>query len=81
MRQLKSTGVLTLFIIIDDLMSNGDKSIVDVKRCTGFGSSIKMVNYMEFFPFPFYVLLRNIDSMPSILGDALRQWFELVSNV
>lgn len=80
LKQLKSMGVLTLFVIIDDLNRNGGKSIVDVKRCVGFGANIQMLSYMELFPFPFYVILRQLDSMPSVLGDALRQWFELVSN-
>lgn len=35
--------------------------------------------YMASFPFPFYVVLRELDSMPVVLGEALRQWFELVT--
>lgn len=77
-KQLKSMGVLTLFVIIDDLTRNSGKSIVDVKSCVNFGDSIRLENYMDMFPFPFYVLLRQLESMPSIMGDALRQWFELV---
>lgn len=33
---------------------------------------------MERFPFPFYILLRDLASMPAVLGEALRQWLELV---
>jgi len=80
LRTLKSMGVLTLFVIIDDLKRNDGRSIVDVKRCLKLGRNTDLVSYMELFPFPFYVLLRQLDTMPSILGDALRQWFELVSN-
>ena len=36
-------------------------------------------SYMRHFPFPFYVILQDINSLPAILGDALRQWFELVT--
>ena len=39
----------------------------------------QIASYMDSFPFPFYVILRDINSLPSVLGDALRQWFELVS--
>lgn len=82
LRQLKSMGVLTLFVIIDDLSRNSGNSIIDVKRCVGFGGAeLQVVKYMELFPFPFYVLLRQLETMPSVLGDALRQWFELVSSV
>ena len=79
LRQLKSMGVLTLFVIIDDLRQNGGKSIVDVKACARLAGSPVIENYMDQFPFPFYVLLRRLETMPSVLGDALRQWFELVS--
>lgn len=37
-------------------------------------------SYMDSFPFPFYVILRDINSLPNTLGDALRQWFELVTS-
>lgn len=35
--------------------------------------------YLEEFPFPYYVILRDINQLPSVLSDALRQWFELVT--
>ncbi|XP_062616180.1 midasin-like, partial [Saccostrea cucullata] len=37
--------------------------------------------YMDYFPFPFYIILRDINSLPNVLCDALRQWFELVTAV
>jgi midasin len=80
LRLLKSIGVLALFVIIDDLKQNDGKSIMDVKSCVKFGGQFRVEDYMDRFPFPFYVLLRQIETMPSVLGDALRQWFELVSN-
>jgi midasin len=35
--------------------------------------------YMDSFAFPFYIILRQIDNLPGVLADALRQWFELTS--
>lgn len=78
LRQLKSMGILTLFMIIDDLKKNKNNSIVTVQRTLGSGANMTVVNYMELFPFPFYVLVRKLETMPMVLGDALRQWFELV---
>lgn len=43
------------------------------------GKFIGINSYMELFPFPFYVVLRDIAALPSTLGDALRQWFQLIS--
>ena len=36
--------------------------------------------YLETFPFPFYIVLREIETLPMVLGQALKQWFELVHN-
>ena len=33
--------------------------------------------YMDSFPFPYYVVLKDIASLPIVLSDALRQWIEL----
>lgn len=79
LRQLKTAKVVTFFIIIDDLKRNEGKSLSDVKRTIRQGANMVVFNYMELFPFPFYVLLHEIEAMPSVLGGALRQWFELAS--
>jgi midasin len=33
--------------------------------------------YLDSFPFPYYILLQDIESLPRTLADLLRQWFEL----
>lgn len=76
--RLRSIGVMVLFIIIDNLSGN-KSSIMELKRCDDKGDGVIIQNYMALFPFPFYVLLRDLNTMPSILGEALRQWFELLS--
>lgn len=35
--------------------------------------SVKFSKYMESFPFPYYLVLRNIESLPRTLADLLRQ--------
>lgn len=45
------------------------------------GKLLEIRSYLDNFPFPFYVILRDINSLPTVLSDALRQWFELVTNV
>lgn len=34
--------------------------------------------WIDAFPFPFYVVLRELQTLPQVLSDALRQWFELL---
>ena len=36
-------------------------------------------SYLETFPFSFYLVLQDIKSLPVVLGKALRQWFELLT--
>ena len=45
-------------------------------------SSGKMMRklYMDHFPFPYYVVMKDIGSLPQILADALRQWFEALND-
>ena len=35
--------------------------------------------YLDSFPFPYYVLLREVDQLPQTLCDLLKQWFELTA--
>lgn len=63
-----------LFVVVD----NAEKSIVETKvaEFTTDGQ-VELVPYMSKFPFPFYMLVRHISSLPVTLADAIRQWFEL----
>jgi len=37
----------------------------------------KAVPYLDSFPFPYYIVLRNIEALPRTLADLLRQVFNL----
>lgn len=56
-------------------------SILDIKVpiFKGPGELPEIRSYMDEFPFPFYVILRDVNALPETLSDALRQWFELVT--
>ena len=41
----------------------------------------KIVSYMEQFPFPFYVVLKDINHLPTIIIEALKEWFDLVTRL
>ena len=75
-RRLEGSGVMTVFIVLD----TGSSSILDI-RVPQFGANSQLTfsSYMDSFPFQFYLILRNIDSLPSVLARALRQWLQLVS--
>jgi len=79
-RRAKLSNIFMVFVIIDN-PENKD-SILDIRMpIFKDGKLLGIKSYMDSFPFPFYIILRDINSLPSILSDALRQWFEIVSNV
>ncbi|XP_067947566.1 midasin-like [Watersipora subatra] len=78
-RQALNSGIFLVFVIIDN--PNSKDSILDIKMPVFSGTGPPQIkSYMDSFPFPFYVILRDINSLPNTLGDALRQWFELVTS-
>ncbi|KAF5303068.1 hypothetical protein FQR65_LT08397 [Abscondita terminalis] len=78
-RQSQLLNIFIVFIIVDNPQSKD--SILDI-RTPVFkdGKLLGIKPYMDSFPFPFYIILRNINTLPNVLSDALRQWFEIVSN-
>uniref|UniRef100_A0AAR5QJL7 VWFA domain-containing protein n=1 Tax=Dendroctonus ponderosae TaxID=77166 RepID=A0AAR5QJL7_DENPD len=78
-RRAKLANIFTVFVIIDNPKSRS--SVLDIKS-TIFkdGKFVGFQNYMDRFPFPFYLILRDINSLPGVLSDALMQWFEMVTS-
>jgi midasin len=37
--------------------------------------------FIEDYPFPYYIILEDMSTLPEVLGDALRQWFEMLAQV
>ncbi|KAI9807778.1 MAG: hypothetical protein M1825_005083 [Sarcosagium campestre] len=55
-------------------------SILDMKEARfdsdGVGGiKVHVSRYMDSFPFPFYLVVRDVKELPSVLAAALRQWF------
>lgn len=77
--KLKEMSIFSVFLIIDNPEHNS--SILDIQLPV-FEPSGKVImkSYIEKFPFPYYVILKDINSLPSILGEALRQWFEMITH-
>ncbi|XP_057208356.1 midasin isoform X2 [Triplophysa rosa] len=75
----RSANIFVIFVVLDN--PNSRDSILDIKVpiFKGPGELPEIRSYMEEFPFPFYMILRNVNALPETLSDALRQWFELVT--
>lgn len=73
-RDILSAKRMVAFLLLD----SPNESIIDLKEKTFEGNEIKSSGYLDSFPFPFYVVLKNIETLPKTLADLLRQWFELM---
>ena len=83
-RRLNDIGVFTVFIVLDNV-DTGNKlasrrSIFDTESVSFVDGKVIRTNYMDAFPFPFYIVIRDVATVPLNLGESLRQWFELVSS-
>ena len=79
-RQTMDSGIFVIFVILDS-PTNRD-SIVDIKVPIFRGTDTlpQFKSYLEIFPFPFYIVLRDIQTLPETVSNALRQWFEFVAS-
>lgn len=53
-------------------------SILDIRTPSADYKST--ISYLDSFPFPYYVIVRDLSQLPLVLSDAMRQWFELVNS-
>lgn len=88
-RRMKEKNVLVAAVIVDKggnvddtviQQSGVTTSIFDVKRVAyDERGNISVTPYMQEFPVPFYVVVQDACSLPSVLADALKHWIELSS--
>mmetsp|Transcript_14413 Transcript_14413/g.28390 ORF Transcript_14413/g.28390 Transcript_14413/m.28390 type:complete len:1440 (+) Transcript_14413:428-4747(+) len=69
---------LLVMLIVDS--PDPKKSILKLRSVTYPNGKLKIVQYLEDFPFPFYVILRDLNQLPEIVADTLKQWFELIQH-
>lgn len=82
-RQAAEERIMIVFVIVDALLK--DESIVDMSQAifepdsaTGT-TKLKMKRYLDGFPFTYYLVVGDVGELPSVLAQALRQWFAEVS--
>jgi midasin len=67
-------GVCLAFIVLD----TPGNSLLDMQSVSfGAGGKPVFTKYLDNFPFPYYIVLKDIAALPATLADLLRQWFEL----
>ncbi|GAV80132.1 AAA_5 domain-containing protein [Cephalotus follicularis] len=73
-RDFLSRKRMVAFLLLD----SPNESIMDLQEVSCEDKEIKVSKYLDSFPFPYYIILRNIEALPRTLADLLRQWFELM---
>ena len=73
-QRLREQNVFVVFVIIDPT-----GAILKQKSVSFVGGKPITRSYMDRFTDKNYILLRDIQSLPEKLSDALRQWFEMIA--
>ena len=91
MREMSEKNMLCVMIIVEgndaasmDASSTSKRrknSIMNMKEATFENGKPKLSHFIDDYPFPYYIVLEDMSSLPEVLGDALRQWFEIVAQM
>jgi midasin len=68
-------GPLIVFIILDA----AKESVLDLQQVVFENGVPSFIKYLDGFPFPYYMILRDIQRLPHLLADLLRQWIQVCS--
>jgi midasin len=85
-REMSERNMLCVMIIVEGTHDSSSAtvkrhSIMDMKEATFSNGIPKLVHFIDDYPFPYYMVLEDMTSLPEVLGDALRQWFEILAQI
>ncbi|XP_029127909.1 midasin [Cajanus cajan] len=75
-RDVSTGNRMVAFLLLD----NSEESIMSLEEVYFESGKPKISKYMDSFPFPYYIVLRNIEALPRTLANLLRQWMELMQH-
>ena len=78
-REMTERNILLAMIIVEG--ENKKDSILNMKEVTFDKGKPVVKPFMEDYPFPYYIVVEDMQSLPEVLGDALRQWFEVLARL
>jgi midasin len=80
-REMTERSILLVMIIVEGDRSGNMKmkdSIVNMKEVSFHNGKPKVKHFIDDYPFPYYMILQDMNTLPEVLGDALKQWFEMM---
>ena len=97
LRRAQEQRVMMVFVIVDSLRSNvassSERSGMDASQNSILSMQqvayknvdgrmeLQMQRYLDTFPFNYYVVLRDVESLPEVLSGTVKQFFERISDV
>jgi midasin len=76
-REMMERNILIAMVIVEGADAK-KSSILNMKEVTFDKGKPIVKSFMDGYPFPYYIVLEDMQSLPEVLGDALRQWFEML---
>mmetsp|Transcript_23510 Transcript_23510/g.35733 ORF Transcript_23510/g.35733 Transcript_23510/m.35733 type:complete len:87 (+) Transcript_23510:1-261(+) len=78
-------NMLMVMIIVEGEEEGSTKKsnegILQMKEVSFVKGKPKIKHFIEDYPFPYYLVVGDLAALPEILGDALRQWFEMLAQM
>ena len=76
----KEKGILYVFIIIDKYKFEDNNSIIKSQSVSfDENGNLKVKNYLEDFPFQYYVIVQDIEDLPYVVKGILVKWIENIN--
>jgi midasin len=78
-RRLLSSAAEKRIQILFMLLNHENEELVKIKNVTFVDGKLVMKDYMDSFPFEYYLIMKSIEKLPEALSQTIRQWFESVN--
>ena len=76
----KEKGILYVFIIIDKFKFEDNNSIIKSQSVSfDENGDLKVKNYLEDFPFQYYIIVQDIEDLPDVVKGILVKWIENIN--
>ncbi|GAW82891.1 dynein-related AAA-type ATPase [Plasmodium gonderi] len=77
---IRNNFIPVLMIIDTQLSNNKAQSIFNLKQTYYKNNKLHIVPYLHDFPIPYYVVVSDINDIPTLICDVIRQWFQTLNN-
>ncbi|UJR34182.1 hypothetical protein I4U23_021588 [Adineta vaga] len=78
-RHAISQNIFVVFVILDNINHEKSTSIFQINEAIFNGDKVEFRSYLDSFPFPYYLVIQNLEMLPRALIDVMRQFLELTT--